>query len=88
MRRTIATTLRLADDTTRQIVIRQAVGGQWSVVMIEDKPPRMCRRGHIVIGDNAYMSHGNTYCRHCQRHNKRMSRLRRKAKREAAVDYG
>jgi hypothetical protein len=64
MRHTITTTLRLVDRTA-PITIRQAAGSQWSVVMIDDKPPRICKHGHIVIGTNAAPAGKYTRCRYC-----------------------
>jgi hypothetical protein len=76
MRHTITTTLRLVDRTV-PITIRQAAGSQWIVVMIDDKPPRICKRGHAVIGTNTAPAGKYMRCRYCQRYNLKMSRQRK-----------
>ena len=77
------TTLRLADGSTTPITIQRRAGcSQYSAVTIDDKPPYICKRGHVVTGRNAllHIVTGKAYvrCRTCSNYNKRISRARKK----------
>jgi hypothetical protein len=81
MTQTITTALRLADDSATPITIqRRGPCSQWSAVTIADKPPYICKRGHVVTGRNAllHIVTGKAYvrCRTCSNYNKRISRQR------------
>lgn len=79
MTHTLTTTLRLADGSTTPITIQRRAGcSQWSAVTIADKPPYICKRGHIITGTNARTTrNGYKRCHACQRYNDRMSKQRR-----------
>lgn len=67
----IDTVLRLQDGSTVPIRLSGTRCGWLQVVTINDAPPRICKRGHIIIGKR---------CIECKRRQNRLYKQAKKGK--------